>query len=67
MELSRVGGPVLLSVPAAFRQMSAGRWAMSSDIPLRDTAPGDYLVTLRLTVSSGPATQLTRRFLIPNR
>ena len=66
-ELSRVGGPVLLSVPATFKQISAGRWAMSSDIPLRDTAPGDYLVTLRLTASSGPATQLTRRFLIPNR
>jgi hypothetical protein len=66
-ELAREGGPPLLSIPAAFRQVSTGRWAVTADIPLRDVAAGDYVVTLRLTPGNAPATEFTRRFVIPNR
>jgi VWFA-related protein len=57
----------LLAIPAVFNQTASGRWAVSAEIPLRDVAPGSYLVTMRLTLSGAPAGQFTRRFVVPNR
>lgn len=54
----------VLSMPAPFKQLTAGRWAVSAEIPLRALPAGAYLVTMRLTQGGAPAGQFTRRFVI---
>lgn len=67
VEVGRDDGPPVLSVPSVFKPLAAGRWALSSDVPLAGIPPGEYVLKVTLAPKDGPAIHRTRRFVIPAR
>lgn len=63
-DVAQEDGVPLRSIPAAFRQMTPGRWAVSAELGVTGLAPGSYLITLRLTLGDGPTERHSRRFVV---